>query len=154
MEGNKFQTVELDVKALAADGKFVGDPEAVEVRVDGAPVKNLTGIEISAGLTGPTRVKLEFIACVKGQVQGEVQQAAPPAKPPFRKPSDAELEKRFTYHAPKGDQAQRYAAIRRECLLLAHLIRDLTPCSPEQTRALNAVDEASMLANAAIARNE
>ena len=31
---------------------------------------------------------------------------------------------------------------------------NLTPCSPEQTRALNALDEAMFLFNAAIARNE
>ena len=29
-----------------------------------------------------------------------------------------------------------------------------TPCSPEQTRALNALDEVMFLFNAAIARNE
>lgn len=78
----------------------------------------------------------------------------PAAKPQFRKPSDAELARRFEYHAPKGDQVSRYAEIRRGCLLLSHTIRDLTPVSAEQTRAINALDEAMMLANAAIARNE
>ena len=73
---------------------------------------------------------------------------------PFEKPTDAQLENRFVHHPPKGDQADRYAMIRRGCLELAKTIRDFTPCSPEQTRAFNAVDEAMMLANAAIARNE
>lgn len=72
----------------------------------------------------------------------------------YSKPTDEQLEKRYNYHAPKGDQTERYARIRGECLALAKVVRDLTPCSPEQTRALNAIDEAMMLANAAIARNE
>ncbi len=72
----------------------------------------------------------------------------------FAKPTNEQLDHRYTYHAPKGDQVERYAAIRgavREC---AGVIVDLTPCSPEQARALNALDEAMMLANASIARNE
>jgi hypothetical protein len=73
---------------------------------------------------------------------------------PFRKPSDAELTRRYDYHAPQGDQAQRYQEIRQSCLILAHTVRDLTPCSPEQNRALNALDEVMFLANAAIARSE
>lgn len=72
----------------------------------------------------------------------------------FQKPTDEELENRFVHHPPKGNQAERYAAIRAQCLELAQFIRDETPCSPEQTRAINAIDEAMMLANAAIARHE
>lgn len=72
----------------------------------------------------------------------------------FQKPTDAQLENRYTYHAPKGDQVDRYAKIREAHLSLAKLIRDNTPCSPEQARALNALDESMMLSNAAIARNE
>ena len=72
----------------------------------------------------------------------------------FQKPTNEQLANRYTYHAPKGDQVDRYATIRGECLKLAEKIVDLTPCSPEQTRALNALDEVMMLANAAIARNE
>lgn len=73
---------------------------------------------------------------------------------PFTKPTDEDLTSRYAYHAPKGDQVERYAAIRAKVLETAMLVRDLTPCSPEQARALNALDEAMMLANAAIARNE
>lgn len=73
---------------------------------------------------------------------------------PFEKPTDADLEHRYLHHAPFGDQAERYGQIRAEITRTAKVIRDLTPCSPEQTRALNALDEAMMIANAAIARHE
>lgn len=72
----------------------------------------------------------------------------------FQKPTAEQLANRFVYHAPKGDQTDRYAAIRGECLKLAEKIVELTPCSPEQARALNALDEVMFLSNAAIARNE
>jgi hypothetical protein len=72
----------------------------------------------------------------------------------FQKPTDAQLANRFTHHPPKDDQAERYGTIRLAALSMAVIVRDLTPCSPEQARALNAIDEAMMLANAAIARNE
>lgn len=73
---------------------------------------------------------------------------------PFEKPTWEQLINRFSSHAPKGDQASRYERIRYAMLKVATLCVDLTPCSPEQTRALNALDEAVMLFNAAIARNE
>lgn len=72
----------------------------------------------------------------------------------FEKPSAAQLANRFTYHAPKGDQVDRYARIRQQILDTATLCVGLTPCSPEQARALNALDEAMFLFNAAIARAE
>ena len=72
----------------------------------------------------------------------------------FEKPTFEQLSKRYTYHPPKGDQAGRYEIIRATILGAAKIIVEQTPCSPEQTRALNALDEAMMLANAAIARNE
>lgn len=70
------------------------------------------------------------------------------------KPTDEQLSNRFKHHPPHGDQGVRYGDIRHGALQFARLVRDLTPCSPEQTRAINAIDEAMMLANAAIARNE
>ncbi len=69
------------------------------------------------------------------------------------KPTDAQLENRFMHHPPVGDQAKRFEQIRTACCDLAKLIRDLTPCCPEQSLAINAVDQAMMWANAAIARN-
>lgn len=74
--------------------------------------------------------------------------------PRFEKPTDEQLEHRYCYHAPKGDQAQRYEEVRSAIFIAARTCVQLTPCSPEQTRALNALDEAMFLFNAAIARNE
>lgn len=72
----------------------------------------------------------------------------------FQKPTDEQLKNRFTHHPPKDGQAERYEEIRNKILDTAIFIVDRTPCSPEQARSLNALDEAMMLANAAIARNE
>lgn len=72
----------------------------------------------------------------------------------FEKPTDEQLANRFDHHPPKGDQASRYVQIRANIRETAQLCVALTPCSPEQTRALNALDEAMLLFNAAIARNE
>ncbi len=72
----------------------------------------------------------------------------------FEKPTRDQLVNRFTYHAPKVDQAQRYERIRQQLFATATVCVELSPCCPEQTRALNALDEAMMLFNAAIARNE
>jgi type IV secretory pathway VirB4 component len=72
----------------------------------------------------------------------------------FAKPTVEQLKQRFSYHAPKGDQAQRYGEIRDKLLEAAIYIVERTPVSPEQTRALNKLDEAMMIFNAAIARNE
>ncbi|WP_405699077.1 hypothetical protein OG209_05150 [Streptomyces sp. NBC_01383] len=65
---------------------------------------------------------------------------------------DLDLDTRFTYHPPHGDQAQRYERLRAGGLEFARLLAELCPSSPELTRAVNAVDEAVMLGNAAIAR--
>lgn len=72
----------------------------------------------------------------------------------FEKPTFAQLENRFRHHPPKADQTDRYAAVREHILHAAVACVGLTPCSPEQTRALNALDEAMFLFNAAIARTE
>ena len=70
------------------------------------------------------------------------------------KPTDDELEQRFSYHPPKNDQFERYALIRREIGKLARILVANTPCCREQTRALNALDEVMFLSNASIARTE
>lgn len=72
----------------------------------------------------------------------------------FEKPTEEQLRNRFLHHPPKGDQAERYAEIRAQICATAVMCVGLTPCSPEQARALNALDEAMMLFNAAIARHE
>ena len=72
----------------------------------------------------------------------------------FEKPTVEQLKNRFCYHAPKDDQGARYQTVREQILGAATVCVALTPCSPEQARALNALDEAMFLFNAAIARTE
>lgn len=67
---------------------------------------------------------------------------------------DLNIERAFTYHTPHGTQAERYAALRDKAKELAYLIRELCPASPERTLATRKIEEASMWANASIARNE
>lgn len=64
------------------------------------------------------------------------------------------LANRFTYHAPIGDQPERYRIVREKALEFAQLIVTHCPSSPERSTALTRLDEAVMHANAAIARHE
>ena len=72
----------------------------------------------------------------------------------YEKPTDEEIETRFSYHAPKNDQAERYILLRRKAGELARDIVRHTPACDEQRRSLAALDVVVMLANAAIARRE
>lgn len=65
-----------------------------------------------------------------------------------------ELTTRFTYHAVKGTQSQRYVAIRDKAKELAQLILDSSPESREQSLAITALEQCVMWANAGIARRE
>jgi len=65
-----------------------------------------------------------------------------------------EIEKRFTYHAPKNDQTERYEWIRANARGLANLIDEKVPDSREKSLALTHLEQAVMWANAGIARNE
>lgn len=65
-----------------------------------------------------------------------------------------QIEKAFTYHSPKDNQPQRYEAIREKAKELAYLIDGLCPGSREKSLAMTKLEEASMWANASIARNE
>ena len=56
------------------------------------------------------------------------------------------FENTYTYHAPKGDQTARYEKLRAKARELAD--------SREKSLAHTKVEEATMWANAAIARNE
>jgi hypothetical protein len=76
------------------------------------------------------------------------------ATPAYNRNSVTSLTNRFMHHVPKGDQASRYEKIQAILLDAACRCVELTPCSAEQTRAVNALDEAMMLFNASIARNE
>lgn len=64
------------------------------------------------------------------------------------------LESRFTYHAPKEGQPERYVAIRDKARELALLIEMSCPDSRERDTAIDRLDECVMWANASIARNE
>lgn len=65
-----------------------------------------------------------------------------------------ELENIFTYHAPHGDQADRYERLRAAGKALAETIVVLCPNSRERSLAITAVQQAIIWANAAIAINE
>lgn len=64
-----------------------------------------------------------------------------------------DLENRFTYHPPKGDQAENYAFLRRMALNFARSIDQQCPDSCEKSLALTHLEETVMWANASIARN-
>lgn len=68
--------------------------------------------------------------------------------------SQEEIENRFTYHKPIGNQQQRYQDIRLMAKNLAVSIVEMTPESREQSLAFTKLEEAVFWANAAIARNE
>ena len=65
-----------------------------------------------------------------------------------------QIEKAFTYHAPKDGQPERYETIRINAKQLAELIYNMVPESREKSLAITKLEEAVMWANAAIARNE
>jgi len=65
---------------------------------------------------------------------------------------DQELENRFTYHPPKGDQQERYIKLKDKAKEFAQLIVDLCPESREQSLAITSLETAIMWANAAVAR--
>ncbi|RLB40899.1 MAG: hypothetical protein DRH30_07910 [Deltaproteobacteria bacterium] len=61
---------------------------------------------------------------------------------------------RFSYHSPKDDQQDRYERIREAMRELALDIASMCPPSRERSLAITKLEEASMWANASIARNE
>jgi len=65
-----------------------------------------------------------------------------------------DIERIFTYHAPKPDQLPRYERIRAKAREFAELILADSPPSREQSMALSHVQEAVMCTNAAIAIHE
>lgn len=64
------------------------------------------------------------------------------------------IEKGFHYHAPKGDQAERYEEINDAARNLAEVINRNCPPSREKSSAITKLQESKMWANAAIACNE
>ncbi|MCD8352558.1 MAG: hypothetical protein LUC93_18295 [Planctomycetaceae bacterium] len=67
---------------------------------------------------------------------------------------NTEIEKRFSYHPPHGDQGERYKAIRNKAKEFAYMLVVDCPASRELSLALTNLDQVVMMANAAIARNE
>ena len=65
-----------------------------------------------------------------------------------------QIQKAFTYHAPKGDQPKRYQEIRATAAAFAMYLVEVCPDSRELSLALTKLEEAVMWANASIARNE
>jgi hypothetical protein len=65
-----------------------------------------------------------------------------------------DIQKRFSYHPPKDDQAERYNRIRAEILATAMFIMENTPKSREQSLALTNLEQVLFWSNASIARNE
>lgn len=64
------------------------------------------------------------------------------------------LDNNFMYHSPKGDQGERYVAIRGQAKELAETLLKLCPPSRELSKAMTELEDAVMWANASIARNE
>lgn len=61
------------------------------------------------------------------------------------------IDQLFTYHAPKGDQPERYERIRNAAKEFAKVVLECTPECPDQTVAIRKIREAVMTANASIA---
>lgn len=57
----------------------------------------------------------------------------------------------FSYHAPKGDQPQKYELLRAKARELAEVILHVVPPCADQQAALRKLREAVMTANAGIA---
>jgi len=82
------------------------------------------------------------------QVSNEAKQLLPRIK------QSLDLQNRFTYHKPFGNQPERYELLRSRARELAELIVDNTPMSREQSLALTKLEECTFWSNSAIARNE
>lgn len=66
-------------------------------------------------------------------------------------PTEADLDRWFTYHAPDDAQIEAYQTLRARGAALAHAILTCCPPSADRTAAIRKVREAIMTANAAIA---
>jgi len=68
--------------------------------------------------------------------------------------TNEEINNWFSYHAPKGDQTERYTTLRDEACCFAYVLNDLVPDCADKTAAIRKLRECVMTANAAIACNE
>lgn len=69
-------------------------------------------------------------------------------------PSQQDLDNWFSYHAPKGNQQERYVAIREKARELAELFCASSVGCADQTAALRKLRETVMAMNLTIACNE
>lgn len=65
---------------------------------------------------------------------------------------DEQLERMFTYHPATEETQGRYRTIRANIKDLAYLMKSLCPASRELSLAITHLEQASMWANASIAR--
>lgn len=63
----------------------------------------------------------------------------------------ADIEVWFTYHTPTPEDIAKYAAIRGAAKVLAQVIVENAPASPDRTVAVRKLRECVMTANASIA---
>ena len=64
----------------------------------------------------------------------------------------AEVERRFTYHAPSGEAKDRHSVLRADAKRFARQLTALLPEGREKSLAFTAFEEATFWAHAAIAR--
>lgn len=64
----------------------------------------------------------------------------------------ADLNNRFTYHAPKPEDTQKFVQLRGEVLRVAELLNEICPESREKSLSVTHLEEAVFWAIAAIAR--
>lgn len=69
-------------------------------------------------------------------------------------PQPYDLDKVFTYHAPKPGQPEQYEKLRAKARELAELVMVECPPSRERSLAMANLEQSVMWANAAIARSE
>lgn len=65
--------------------------------------------------------------------------------------TQADLDNWFTYHAPTGDQPERYVKVRNAAKAFAEVVVANTQPSADQTVAVRKIREAVMVANQSIA---
>lgn len=90
----------------------------------------------------------------QAEVMRQIQEGTAPIAYGMSQKDHDELVARFTYHAPKSNQIPRYEKLRDLALQFAEVIHALTPPCREQALAFTYLEQASMWANAAIARRE
>jgi hypothetical protein len=65
-----------------------------------------------------------------------------------------ELEKAFSYHAPKAGNLPKFLAVREKAKELAYVLEENCPASHDRTQAIDKLREVVMWANASIATDD